>query len=136
MIYVFVADGSESVREALRELIAEMDGVELAGMARDASGAISGYLKQARKRVPPQVLILDIQLDDGSGLGVLKFIRNRFSATKIIALCDCGSVVYQERCISQGADYFFDKTTEFHRVQDVLCGLTRVGDFPNFGVAA
>lgn len=136
MISIFVADGSESVREALRELIAEMDGVELAGMAGDAGGAIEGYLECAQKQVPPQVLILDIQLADGSGLGVLQLIKSRFPHTTIIVLCDCTSDMYQEPCASQGADYFFDKTTEFHRVQEVLCGLTRVGDYSNFGVAA
>ena len=136
MISIFVADGSESVREALRELIAEMDGVELAGMAGDSGGAIEGYHECAQKQVPPRVLILDIQLADGSGLGVLQFIKRRFPLTTIIALCDCTSAMYQERCTSQGADYFFDKTTEFHKVQEVLRGLTRVGDSSNYGVAA
>jgi two-component system response regulator DevR len=136
MISIFVADSSDSVLEALRELIAGMDGAELAGMAGDARSAIEGYLERAQKHAQPQVLILDIQLADGSGLGVLRFIKRRFPLTRIIMLCDCVSAMYQEHCISQGADYFFDKTTEFYRVQEVLHGLTRVGDSSNFGVAA
>lgn len=136
MISIFVAESSDSVREALRELIAEMDGAELAGMSGDACGAIEGYLERAHMHVPPQVMILGLQLADGSGLGVLQFVKRRFPLTRVIMLCDCTSAMYQERCTSQGADYFFDKATEFPRVQEVLCGLARVGDSSNFGVAA
>jgi DNA-binding NarL/FixJ family response regulator len=136
MVSVFVADSSDSVREALRELIAEMDGAELVGMAGDAFSAIEGYLECVQMHVPPQVLILDIQLAEGSSLGVLRFIKRRFPLTGIIMLCDCASAMYQECCASQGADYFFDKITEFHRVREVLLGLTRVGDSSNIGVSA
>lgn len=136
MVSVFVAESSNSVREALCELIAEMDGVELAGMAGDACDAIEGYLERAQMHVPPQVLILDTQLAEGSGLGVLRFIKRGFPLTSIIMLCDCASAMYRERCTSQGADYFFDKTTEFPRVREVLQGLVQAGDFTNFGVAA
>lgn len=136
MINVFVAESSDSVREALGELIAEMDGVELAGMAESACDAIEGYLEQAHMHVAPQVLILDIELADGSGLGVLQFIKRQFPLTRVVMLCDCVSAVYQPSCIGQGADYFFDKATEFPRLQEVLRGLTRCGGSSSFGVAA
>lgn len=136
MISIFVAERSESVREALLELIAETDGIELAGMAGDAGSAIEGFLECAQKSVPPSVLIVDIQLDDGSGLGVLQFIKHRFPLTRIIMLCDCASALYREHCASQGADYFFDKTTEFRQVQEVLHALSRTGNPSNFDVAA
>jgi DNA-binding NarL/FixJ family response regulator len=136
MISVFVAESSDSVREALRELITEMDGVELAGMAGDACNAIEGYLERAQMNVPPQVLILDTQLAEGSGMGVLRFIKRGFPLTCIVMLCDCASAMYRERCASQGADYFFDKATEFSRVREVLHGLAQAGDFSNIGVAA
>lgn len=136
MINIFVAESSDSVREALRELIAEMEGVELAGMVGSASDAIEGYLEHAHLHVAPEVLILDIQLADGSGLGVLQFIKRLFPLTRVVMLCDRASAVYQTGCIRQGADYFFDKATEFPRLQEVLRGLARSGDSSNFGVAA
>lgn len=136
MVSIFVAESSDGVREALRELIAETDGVELAGMAGDARGAIEGYLQHAQLRDAPQVLILGLQLADGSGLGVLQFIRRRFPLTRVIMLCDCAASIYRERCVAQGVDYFFDKATEFPRLQEVLRGMTRAGDPSNFGVAA
>lgn len=136
MISIFVAESSDGVREALLEMISETDGVELAGVAGDACGAIEGYLERAQQHALPQVLIIDIQLVDGSGLGVLQFIKRRFPLTKVIMLCDCISAVYRERCASQGADYFFDKVTEFGRVQEILSGLARAGKTSNLNIAA
>ena len=136
MISVFIADGSDSVREALCEVIAELDGVRLAGLAGDATCALEGYLEQAAVRLTPQVVVLDVQLTNGSGLGVLQFLKHHFPATKIIMLCDCASTMYRERCIVAGADYFFDKATEFSRVREVLRELACFGDSSNFGIAA
>lgn len=136
MTSIFVAESSASVRETLQELISEIDGAELAGVAGDARGAIEGFLEHAQKQVPPGVLILDTQFADGSGLGVLQFIKRRYPLTRVIMLCDCAMAMYREHCISQGASEFFDKTTEFPLLQEALCGLARTGESPNFDVAA
>lgn len=136
MTSIFLAESADSVCEALQELIAETDGIELAGMAGDAGGAIEGFLDCAQGRVPPQVLIIDIQLADGCGLGVLQFIKRRYPLTRTIMLCDCASAMYREHCASQGADWFFDKTTEFHKVQDVLRGLAKTANSFQLDVAA
>lgn len=136
MISVFVADSSESVREALCEMIAELDGVRLAGLAGDAARALEGYLAQAEGKLAPQVMVLDVQLANGSGLGVLQFIKHHYPATRIIMLCDCSSAIYRERCSTAGADYFFDKATEFPRVREVLRELACFDEPSHFGVAA
>lgn len=117
---IFIAGGSGGVGEALQELIAELDGAELAGVASDTYGAIEGFLELAHRRVLPKVLILDIQLADGSGLGVLRFIKRIFPATKVIMLSDSALGVYRDHCTRDGADYFFDKATEFPLLQKVL----------------
>ncbi len=100
------------------------------------SSAIERFLDCAQGHVPPQVLIIDIQLADGCGLGVLQFIKRRYPLTRILMLCDCTSAMYREQCASQGADWFFDKTTEFHKVQELLCGLAKTGNPFQFDVAA
>jgi DNA-binding NarL/FixJ family response regulator len=136
MISVFIADGSDSVREALCEVIAELEGVRLAGLAGDAVCALDGYLELAEGGLPPQVMVLDVQLAKGSGLVVLQFVKHHFPATRVIMLCDCASTMYRERCISAGTDYFFDKATEFPGVREVLRELAGFGDSSNFGIAA
>ncbi len=123
MINVFIADGSDSVREALREMIADVDGVKLAGMANDTCSALEGYLEQAQMKRPPQVVVLDVQLAKGSGLGVLQFIKHHYPATRVIMLCDCATAIYRLRYSVAGADYFFDKATEFPKVREVLSEL-------------
>lgn len=133
---VFIADGSENTCAALQELIAEIDGLKVAGLAPDTRGAIEGFLEQAQQSTPPEVLILNIQLADGSGHGVLQFIKRQFPATKIIMLCNCISTMYREHCTRDGADYFLDKVTEFSDVQKILRELVQAQGTSKFDVAA
>ena len=70
--------------------------------------------------------MLDLQLKQGTGLGVLKTLAARDAAA-----ARQGHRVHELRVSRStataasplGADYFFDKSREFHRVRDVLADL-------------
>ena len=66
------------------------------------------------------IVILDLQLKEGTGLGVLKSlsIQGRKKNSKIIVYTNYSFPQYKERCLELGADYFFDKVSEFHRLMD------------------
>ncbi len=66
--------------------------------------------------------MLDLQLKQGTGLGVLKSLAHgaRPANTKIIVFTNYAFPQYRDRSLSLGADYFFDKAREFHRVREVL----------------
>lgn len=112
---LLIADDSIVIRDRIRGLLCEIDGVELAGEAGDVRGVVSGLLK-AR----PDVLILDIRMPDGNGLDVLRQAKNGSSAPAVIILTNYSFPEYRERAKSLGADYFFDKSMEFEQVEGVL----------------
>ena len=70
-------------------------------------------------------VILDLQLKEGTGLGVLKKLaaQDRPPHAKVIVFTNYAFPQYRDRSLSLGADYFFDKSREFHRVRDVLADL-------------
>ena len=67
------------------------------------------------------VLILDLQLLQGTGLGVLRNLRGyRQPGTSVIVLTNYAIPSYRARSMELGADYFFDKTKDFSKIKDVF----------------
>ncbi len=59
----------------------------------------------------PEILILDLVLSDGSGLRLLKQIRELQLPIKIIVFTNYN--FYRKECTRLGSDYFYDKSNEF-----------------------
>lgn len=113
---VFIIDDSAIVRERLLALLSEVEGIEFAGHAGDAFSAID-RVRQAK----PDVVILDIQMPgSASGIYALERIRSERPAPLVIMLTNYSYPQYRKRCAGAGAAFFFDKSTEFERVAEVL----------------
>jgi DNA-binding NarL/FixJ family response regulator len=66
------------------------------------------------------VVILDIQMPDASGIAVLAHIKKESPRTIVIMLTNFPLPPFRKCCPKAGADYFFDKSTEFEKVIEVL----------------
>lgn len=80
-ITVVLADDHVVVRSALRLLLEGEEGIEVVAEAGDAASAIR-YVNGHR----PAVLILDINMPGGSGLGAIPTIRSQSPETQIVML--------------------------------------------------
>jgi two-component system response regulator NreC len=80
-IAVVLADDHVVVRSALRMLLEEEPDITVVAEAGDAASAIR-YVKGHR----PDVLILDINMPGGSGLGAIPTIRTQSPDTQIVML--------------------------------------------------
>lgn len=103
-------------------MIAEVPGVVNAGHAEDSLGAM-----RCVRELSPDVVVLDISLRGGSGLDVLHEIKKAGRAPVVIVLSNLSYEQYRRRCHEAGADYFFDKSTEFERVAEVLKAMSLPG---------
>ncbi len=112
---VFIVDDSALVRERIIAMISEHPGVEIIGQAKNAQEGISSILK-----LKPDVVILDIRMPGGNGIEVLKNIKKNKSAPTIIILTNYPYPQYRKKCMEAGADYFFDKSTEFNKIIEVI----------------
>jgi two-component system, OmpR family, response regulator len=68
------------------------------------------------------VLILDLQLRVGTGLGVLKAMQGLLGQDDRVAMVftNYGFRQYRERTMALGADYFFDKARDFDALRDAV----------------
>lgn len=112
---VFIADDSAPVRERLKNMLSELEGVEVIGQAQDAVEATKSILE-----LKPDVAILDIRMPGGSGIDTLRNIKRVPPAPRVIMLTNYPYPQYRRRCMDAGADFFFDKSSEFHKVAEVL----------------
>jgi DNA-binding NarL/FixJ family response regulator len=115
MLKIFIADDSDLVRERLSELISEVPGTEIVGEGASGAEALA-----ALEHLTPDVLVLDIRMPGGNGIDALEAAKTQRPAPVVIMLTAYGYPQYRKRCLEAGAEYFFDKATEFERVADAL----------------
>jgi DNA-binding NarL/FixJ family response regulator len=121
MMKILIADDSLVVRDRLVTLLTEaLHGVEVVGQAKDATEA-----RSLAEELRPDVAILDIRMPKGSGADVLLDIKKLNPVPKVIILTNYPHPENKKKCIDRGADYFFDKSTEFKKVVSVLRGMLR-----------
>ena len=114
---VYIVDDSPSMRVRLSELLGEIDGVDVVGEAGTPADAIAGIL-----RVHPQYVLLDYQLDGGTGLDVLRAVQPQDPGVVFIVLTNHATPQYRDACLEAGARHFLDKSSEFGRIKEFIAG--------------
>lgn len=71
----------------------------------------------------PDAVILDLVLQPGSGLGVIRRIRDAGSQVQILVLTNLTHPMVRGACVGAGVAGFFDKHTEIEQCLDALKGL-------------
>jgi DNA-binding NarL/FixJ family response regulator len=117
---VALVEDSERIRARLAETLAEIPNVVVAFAAETEGEAVRLMAAE-----PWDVLILDLQLKVGTGLGVLKAMQGLFSRDPhtAIVLTNYGFRQYRERAMALGASYFFDKSRDLDAMRKVLSEL-------------
>jgi PAS domain S-box-containing protein len=98
-IRVIVAEDEEPLRNAVCDLIASEDGLEVVGSAASADEAI-----ELAAALEPDVAIVDVRMP-GGGPGAACGIRNRSPATRVVALSaydDRATILEMVRCGAVG----------------------------------
>jgi len=112
---VFLVEDSASIRERLVRLLESVPGAQVIGQAADADEAIAAILA-AR----PDVVLLDLQLDTGSGFDVLRAVHSLEPSIAFYMLSNFASEPYRRHAERLGARGFFDKSTDFDRLRDLV----------------
>jgi DNA-binding NarL/FixJ family response regulator len=117
MTKVFLAEDSPLVLARIKGLLASAPEAEIVGEADSAAGAIEGIL-QSR----PDVVLLDLNLAPGSGFDVLRSLHPRLPGVDFYMLSNFAAAPYRELAARLGAKDYFDKSSDFKRVLDLLAG--------------
>ncbi len=117
---VFLVEDSVSVRERLMDFLVEPGEVEIIGYAETEAASVA-RLQQERV----DVAIVDLNLKAGSGFGVISAVRSQYPSAPptIVVLTNYAFPEYEVACRERGADFFFDKSTQFGSVKALLSDL-------------
>ena len=114
-LMVFLVEDSPAIRARLAATIKGIAGAQLVGEAGTVGGAIEGI-----RSTHPGAVILDLQLEDGSGLDVLKAVRPAAPAMHVAVLTNYATDQHRRPCMDAGAEFFLDKSSEFPRVREIV----------------
>ena len=114
---VLLVEDLPRVQLMLRELIEEPGRFEVVGVADTEEQAFALYEQRE-----PEVVVVDLNLRSGTGMGVLQRIRQRKSAVRplLIVLTNHTLPVLRNACEKAGADHFLDKSREFAQVRTLI----------------
>jgi len=121
-LLVFLVEDSPSVRDRLNDFLAEPGKVEMIGFAATEADAVRELGAQH-----VDVAIVDLHLKEGTGIGVIESVRAMHAQPPptIIVLTNYAFPEFEVACRERGADYFFDKSTQFGDVKLLLQSLQR-----------
>lgn len=108
-------EDSIAIRRRLRTMLFDSGFINLVGEAGDAKQAVTQIAN-----TKPDVLIVDLHLTDGTGLQVLKEVKQLLPAVRSIVLTNFANEQYRKASINAGAECFLDKSTEFEQVLLIL----------------
>jgi DNA-binding NarL/FixJ family response regulator len=120
----FIVEDSPVIRENLVAALEEMAPIDVVGTAEDEVGAVS-WLAASQNRC--DLVVVDIFLKSGSGLGVLKAAANAGLPTKLVVLSNYATPDMRRKCLELGADRVFDKSNEIDALILYCCRLADGG---------
>lgn len=112
---IVLVEDSPVVRERLIAMVSGLRDATLVGYAEDAVHATACI-----KALQPEVVILDIQLAQGSGIEVLREVKRLPQAPVAIMLTNLVSDECRAICRRAGAEFFLDKSFGYDQLIDIL----------------
>lgn len=109
-VKVFLADDSAMIRERVAAMLAAR-AMDIVGEAETPELSIQGILA-----AHPDVVVLDVQLEGGTGLQVLRAVRQLEPGIAFVVFSNNAGPAYRKRYLGEGAQRFLDKTTEFDQL--------------------
>lgn len=115
IIKIFIADDHYMVVEGIRSLLQNETGLEWMGHAMNAASCMAFLQKQQ-----PDVLLLDINLPDKSGLDVCKEVKHKFPDIHILGLSSFNQLSYIQKMMENGASGYVLKNATKEEIIEAI----------------
>lgn len=120
---IYLVEDSQLVRQRLMEGIREIDPAISIVEAESERDAVSGILD-----LHPDVIVLDLKLEEGSGMEVLKRIKQEGETASVMVFSNHNESIYRKKCMAMGAEHFFDKMKDFDSLIEAIKNFRNKGD--------
>lgn len=112
---VLLVEDSRILAEKIVELLSEDPVVRIVGVVATEDDAICALQAEL-----PDAVVLDLRLAEGSGFGVLTFLRGLAVRPRVVVMSNYVMPAYRQRVEQLGADWFLDKSSQFGELPGVL----------------
>ncbi len=92
----------------------------IVGESGTPQGAVDGILAQR-----PDVVVLDVQLEGGTGLQVLQAVHRAQPFIPFVVFSNNAGPAYRKRYLREGAAQFLDKSSEFELLAQAVVQTAR-----------
>lgn len=114
-IRVVVAEDDPQIAEIQQRFLERIDGFELVGLAHSLDAA-----RDLVDVMQPELLLLDIQFPNGTGLDLLREMRTQNNATDVILITAAREVDTLREALRGGVFDYILKPLVFERLRDAL----------------
>lgn len=119
LLKVLVVEDSIDLQLLLRAMLSEISGVEVIASVESEEEAL-----EAIRSSCADLAIVDLELDSGTGLGVLKNLFESPELNKhpvsVVVFSNYSNLVIRHRCLSLGAKAFFDKSFQVEELLEFV----------------
>ena len=105
----YLVEDSPVIRENLIAALEELVDIDIVGTA-DSESVATYWL--GHQPTGWDLVVIDIFLKSGSGLGVLNSCRERRPGQRLVVLSNYATADMRRKCVELGADAVFDKSNE------------------------
>lgn len=114
-VRIFLVDDHPLVREWLAQLLRGESGFAVVGQAEDVDGAL-----EAMRTSPPDIAIVDLSLRSGTGIELIKAMREQLPAVKVVVLSMHEELAQVERALRAGAAGYVMKRESTTRIIEAI----------------
>ena len=129
-IKLFIVDDHYMVIEGIHSLLQNEDIIDWMGHASNAASCMAFLQKQE-----PDIILMDINLPDISGIDLCKTIKEKYPGVYIIALSTFNQQSYIEKMMQNGASGYVIKNASQHELMEAIQTVNQGKQFLSFDAA-
>ena len=127
---VFIVDDHYMVIEGIRSLLQNEKNIEWAGHASNAASCLA-YLHQQQ----PDVILMDINLPDKSGIDLCKEVREKYPSVFIIGLSTFNQLSFIQKMMDNGASGYVLKNATQQELMEAIKTVAKGKTYLSFEVS-
>jgi DNA-binding NarL/FixJ family response regulator len=112
---IFIVDDHPMVVEGMKAMLQQLPETEVCGHAASASSCLAFFLRNQA-----DIVLLDINLPDQSGIEVCRILRKKYPSLKIIALTNFDQLTYIQNMKDAGANGYLLKNSTLDDIQEAI----------------
>tara|TARA_R110001606_G_scaffold361754_3_gene514972 strand:- start:32954 stop:33343 length:390 start_codon:yes stop_codon:yes gene_type:complete len=118
VLTILLVEDSPIIRQVVLESLTSTENIEIVGFVDSQTKAIEDL-----QRYKPDLVIIDLELIEGNGLGVLKELEHepeKFGCPKKVVFTNHTSPLLKRKCQALNIEGFFDKSYQLDDLLDYV----------------